>query len=298
MRADVKASVDAELERDKQEITNLTSAGKDAINEAKTKTTQELENVRVEVKKEIDKEFQSDNIAALVRNAAKERTEQELQQIIRSEVSAQVAKGIEERGPEIRTIIEDQTKVAVKALEPSMRSLVEKATQDQVKEAVDPVRDQIKSYGEFIQIGNLSTLARGDDRKAFEYLVRVAIGDEPSVTNTDLRRVAEATVTAVIAEKTSSVHFSRHFKEKQTPEAMKKFMTSANPFERETALDEYPDNDKSILPTLIEIIKSDDNLSVLYQAVQRFNHLTGQSFDFWRTHEILEWWDKNRISVE
>jgi preprotein translocase subunit SecF len=101
MRADMKASVDAELERDKREITSLTSAGKDAVNEAKTKTTQEMENVRVEVKKEIDKEFRSDNVADLVRSSAKERTEQELEQVIRSEVSTQVANGIKDQGPEI-----------------------------------------------------------------------------------------------------------------------------------------------------------------------------------------------------
>jgi len=61
--------------------------------------SQELANVRTEVQKRIDTEFQSDNITNLVATAAKERTEKELSGIIRSETSTQVAKGIQDEGP-------------------------------------------------------------------------------------------------------------------------------------------------------------------------------------------------------
>jgi len=102
MRADIKASVDAELERDKREIAGLTAKGKDAITEAQTKTTPELENVRTEVQKRIDTEFKSDNIVALVASAAKERTNKELSDIIHSETAAQVAKGIRDQSADIQ----------------------------------------------------------------------------------------------------------------------------------------------------------------------------------------------------
>ena len=67
---------------------------------------------------------------------------------------------------------------------------------------------------------------------------------------------------------------------------------------REAALDHYPENDKSILPTLIQVISSDKSISVLYKAVTRFNALTKQSFEFWKTQDILDWWGKNSASFQ
>jgi hypothetical protein len=74
---------------------------------------------------------------------------------------------------------------------------------------------------------------------------------------------------------------------------MKKFMSSPRPGERETALDNYPQGDKTILPILLDMIKSDVIIGVVQRAVSRFNTLTKQSFDFWKTQEILDRWGKN-----
>ena len=287
MRADMKASVDAELERDKREIAGLTVQGKDAITEAKTKTTQELDNVRTEVRKKIDTEFRSDNIANLVANAAKERTEKELTDIIRSEASTQVAKGIKEQGLVIQQAIEEQTKEAVRLLDPTIRESIDKAVQDATKTIDDLVRME-----------KLITLARSDDREAFDYLVQVAAGNKPESANPDLLKLANATAGAIIRERKSAIQLGMQFKEKQTSDAMKQFMVSAIVGEREAALDQYPQDDKTILPILIKIIEFDRSLSVLYKAVQRFNTLTKQSFEFWETKELLDWWDKNWASFE
>ena len=88
------------------------------------------------------------------------------------------------------------------------------------------------------------------------------------------------------------------FNQTQTPDEMKQLMNSVNPLEREAALDNYPAEGKSVLPQLVEMIKSDGNLGVLYRAVSRFNLLTKQSFVFWNTDALLEWWDKNRGSLQ
>ena len=84
---------------------------------------------------------------------------------------------------------------------------------------------------------------------------------------------------------------ARSFKEKQTPEALKKFMVSPNWLEREAAVDAYPEDDKSILPKLVEIVQSDNNLSVLVSAVNKFNALTKQSFTFFQTDDLVKWWN-------
>jgi hypothetical protein len=50
------------------------------------------------------------------------------------------------------------------------------------------------------------------------------------------------------------------------------------------------------MPILVSMIKSDPSVSVLHAAVARFNDLTKQSFDFWKTKDILDWWEKNKDS--
>jgi len=128
----------------------------------------------------------------------------------------------------------------------------------------------------------------------------IALGKrpEPEFKNAQLVRLADATASAVLAEKQYGVRLSIPFKQTQTPEAMKQFLSSPNPLEREAAIDNYPENDKSILPNLVEIIRADSNLSVLHRAVGRFNALTNQSFVFWKTQDLLDWWDENQKSYD
>ena len=156
----------------------------------------------------------------------------------------------------------------------------------------------MKNYAAYIQIGNLAILARSDDRQSFDYLVQVALGGKPESANSELRKVADSTVVAIISEKTSGVRIGKNFKEPQTPEAMKRFMVSRIPGDREAAVDNYPREDKSILPILVQLIRTDDSITVRQRAVERFNYLTKQSFEFWKSKEVLEWWEKNRTSFQ
>lgn len=212
--------------------------------------------------------------------------------------SSQVAKGIKDQQPFIQKTVEDQARDAVKALQPTISSSVEKATADQIGKAVIPIENQMKVYADFIRMGNLATLARSDDRAAFEYLLQVALGKKPESASTELRKLAETTAAAIIAEKQWGLNLSVQFKEKQTPDAIKKFLSSANAQERQAALDNYPPEDRSILPILVRIIKDDPNLTVVYKAVLRFDGLTKQTFEFWRTNEIIDWWEKNQKTLQ
>jgi hypothetical protein len=138
MRSDMKTSVDAE-------VVALNARAEAAGNEAQATVNRELANVRTEVQKRIDTEFRSDNIAALVAGAAKERTDKELSGIIRSETAAQVAKGIRDQSPTIERSVEDQTREAVKALQPTISSIVRSEMETQVNKAVMPVEAQMRS---------------------------------------------------------------------------------------------------------------------------------------------------------
>lgn len=59
-----------------------------------------------------------------------------------------------------------------------------------------------------------------------------------------------------------------------------------------------PESKNVDLRTLVERIRSDDSISVVYKAVQRFNALTGQSFDFWQEDSIVAWWTANQAKFQ
>lgn len=296
IRTDMKASVAAELDRNKAEIAALRAQALTASAEAQTTVSRELANVRIEVQKRIDNEFQSENIGGLVRSVAKDRTEKELAGIIRSETATQVAGGIKQQGPVIQKAVEDQTKEAVKALEPTIRALVTKATEDQVIKSVAPVQIQMGTYADYIRIGTLAMLANGDDRHAFDTLVQIVLGKSKESKNPDLVHLADATLGTILSAKTGGIRLTRSFKTPQPPDSLKQLLQSRSPWEREAALDNYPANDRSVLPILVEMIKSDDSIDVLVRAVEHFNSLTKQTFQFHQTEELLGWWQKNEGS--
>ena len=154
------------------------------------------------------------------------------------------------------------------------------------------------TYGDFIRMGNLATLARSDDRQAFDYLIAVALGNKPESANPELRKLSDSTAAAVISEMDNGLILTQTFKVPHTLEAMKKLMLDPGSTTRQAAIDGYPQEDKTILPILIQMITSDPSIAVLHKAAVRFNSLTKQQFEFWKTKDILEWWDKNRASFQ
>lgn len=287
MRSEMKASVDAEL-------VALRAQAAATSSEAKATVDSELANVRVEVQKRIDTEFKSDNIAALVATAAKERTDKELNVIIRSEAATQVAKGIQEQGPVIKKHVEDQTREAVKALQPTISSIITTELQTQVSKSVAPVAAQMKAYQ---NLNTLSALAKSDDRKAFDQLIAVSTnsGDDEEV-----RTIARATVQDILRQKTNILRrMSVQFRQPQTPEVMKQLLrVSKDKNERLAAIDNFPATDMSILPFLVDIIRSDDDLEVVATAFVVFDVRTKQEFQLPDYSGLLSWWASNHASFE
>jgi hypothetical protein len=298
MRTEMRVAVNDELERDKTEMAALRVQVAKTGAEVQDTAKQELVNVRAEVQKRINDEFQSKNISSLVANAAKEHTGNELNRVIRADVAAQVANSVEEQRPFIQTIVESKTKEAVMALQPIIGAAVDKATQKQVNDSVIPIQKQMATYGELIQIGTFVTLARSDNRKAFDYLIQVADGDKPESANPDVRNLAQSTTQSIISEKIDGLQTGQSVEENQTPETIKKLIFSTIAIEREASLDNYPQDDNSVLPILVDLIKSDSSITVLYKAVVKFNKITKQSFKFWQEKVILNWWENNRTSFK
>jgi hypothetical protein len=75
MRNDTKAFVDAQISRNQAEIDAIRAQATTASVEAQATVARELANVRSEVQKRIDTEFQRANIKKLVEAAAKSKTD-------------------------------------------------------------------------------------------------------------------------------------------------------------------------------------------------------------------------------
>ena len=101
IREDAKTSVTLALQKAQNEVVT-------AVDGMKSEARKELDATRSEVRNRIDQEFRTDQITTLVRTVAKERTESELQGVIRLETSGQVAKAIRDQAPSIHKTVEER----------------------------------------------------------------------------------------------------------------------------------------------------------------------------------------------
>lgn len=254
---------------------------------------QELDAVRNEVRNRVASEFESEQIASLVRDVARDRSEREFQQVIRSETATQVAKGIKNEAPSIRQAVQDETKLAVRDLQPMISEMVGAEVKGQVTKSVVPIESKLKEYGNNIHIGNLAALARSDDRPSFDQLILVAQGRRAA--SQEEHRIASNTVMAIIREKQSSLRLAFSFKEKRTPESMKKILlANVHPHDRLAAIDSFPPEDHSILPLLVQAILRDQSICVVYAAFVKFNAITKQEFEFPNYVALQKWWNENQ----
>ena len=68
--------------------------------------------------------------------------------------------------------------------------------------------------------------------------------------------------------------------------------------ERLASLDNFPKDDISILPILIELIKNDVDLEVVWTAFRKFNDITKQSFEFPNYDQVFSWWTTNHAAFD
>jgi|ERR1035437_1310627 hypothetical protein len=255
--------------------------------ESKKKVQQEIDTAHVEVRKRVDEEFKTDQITALVRTAAKERVEGGLKGVIQAEV----ATGIKAQEPTIKLAVETETKKEVNELQPTISAIVRNETEGQINKAVDPVRDEMRSYSVTIKFTKLATLAKNGDRKAFDELNnRTTYVGAP-----EMMTFGETTVKDIALDLESTVRLQRDFLNPTTAEQMKELAERAPDVNvRLTALDHFPVGDHSIVPVLVRVINNDNNLRVVYTALQVFNRETKQTFRFAELQPLNAWWEQNK----
>lgn len=181
----------------------------------------------------------------------------------------------------------------------NIKQLMNSVATEKVKDTV------IKELEPIIKIETLATQALADNRQAFDYLRQVKLGNSPESTNPDLRKIAESVTEKIIQDsEAEKMEFANPNLNEVALNSMGDIMAIKNPVIRQMSLDKFldnhPKNASSFLPMLVEMIKLDSSISVLEDAVKRFNGLTKQKqpFKFYQVDEIQDWWDKNKASFQ
>jgi hypothetical protein len=289
IRDEAKLTVDGEVAKVQAELQRMKVQVDDSAVDAKRKVQEQLDSAHTEVIRRVDQEFKTDQITTLVQAVAKQKTEQELNGVIRREV----VNGIQQQSGTIQKTVESEAKKAVKELEPTIATIVKSETEGQINKAVEPVRVQMQTYGNTINFTTLATLAKNGDRKSFDTLNnRASYASMP-----DMLPLGTTIVTDIVREYENTLRMGREFNETVTPDQMKDFLEQdIDVSTRLTALDKFPAGDHSIVPILIRVIQNDSSLAVVYTSFLVLNRETKQKFVFPDYASVTKWWNENKDS--
>jgi len=260
---------------------------------------QETERMRGEVRDRIEEEFRQDRIQKTVREVAAERTAQELQHTIQSEISEQVGRAVTSQQETIRRAVVSQTEAAVKAMTPIISSEVKKATEQQVSLSVRPVQEKLKQYGDQVQVQSLAVRATSGDRKAFDLLTALWLAKADSDPET--AGFCETAVKGIINAYRNQLHGYVTLNGPRQPDRALLALLGgkdSDPMERTGAIDMLTEPGrapeaairKDLIQSLVHVIETDPTLEVVYCAIRGLDQLTGQASQFPEVAKVLDWW--------
>jgi hypothetical protein len=175
-RTDVKEAFNLTLKKSQAEVAT-------SVDQMKQDVNAELNSLRPQIRERISSEFQTENVSKLVRDVAKERTEKQLIEIIRSEVGARVQQNIAPVEARLRTA---DGLAHVGSLAASAKNDDRKAF-DQLREMVEANRfgsDEERRVASYAVTSVGRTRSRGEEPPY--YMMRGAIPNTPD----EARRMA------------------------------------------------------------------------------------------------------------
>lgn len=244
-------------------------------NEAKQETQAEITRMQQEIREKLKAQFETPQLKQMVKEAATAQTGQVLRPLIEREVSSDVSRGVKAQQPTIHSTIVSETHKEVDALRPTIDSIVNtrvNATVDQsvdkeINSKVQPVLNQLQQSQ---QIADLEMRAQAGDGAAFDQMVAVATND----ATPEPLRGSMLSAARDILQKHNGIHNGRRWLVPVTTEQMLKYLSDADSFNRQAALDNLQvDVLRQHLDELFKVMTTDPNLSVREAGFIRFNQL-------------------------
>jgi hypothetical protein len=255
-------------------------------------TKAEVENIRAEVRKRIESEFQTPQIRDVVRGVARDRAGQELNTIIKEEVSMQVQLAVKRQEGAIREAVNNETRRAVLALEPTIKSIVSTQVGTKITEAIRPLDTALARYREVLHTGSIATTAMAGSRSAHSELSSLMNSQNP-----DIREIATWALGAVDEELFDMLR-GQPLNSDVGPEVLVQLSSHQSPTLRLKAVERMGvTKDRRYIPRIMEIIKSDPNIRVLRAALIAFSRDTGVALESWdepAARTALQWWEHHQ----
>jgi hypothetical protein len=263
----------------------------DMKEEMKRQTQAEIGNMRAEVRKRIDAEFQTPEITRLVQTVARERASEEINRIIFEQVSRQVQAAVKGQEGEIRKAVSQETQGAVARLGSTIDEAVAKQIRPKVETSLRPLELELARYQEVLNVGAIANAAMNGSRAAYFQL-------KPALTskNPQVQEIAVWATLALNDEQMESLK-SQGLNPALTSETLTQLSSSASPTLRAKVVEAMGKSlDRKYIPRVIEMIKSDPNLRVLRAALIAFSQLTKSNFssDEDGIEKAQEWWTQHK----
>lgn len=302
---DLRAGAKAMNEQAQAEISAIKATAVAVAAESKAIAATAALDAKLELRKQVEKEFDQANIRQIVQTAANDRAKGELESAIRSEAGEQVSKALERERPELKRVIAANTELVVKDLRGSISKAVEEETSNQIGKSLMPIQTQIDASVSAlkVQAAISETLAPVRDRPAFIYLSRVAVGLEPESNFPAARNAAQQRIDLARIAYDRLANEERNFYSSLGPgpfpiydipsEVLQKLEAGTDPQLYSSALRAIPSL-SGFIPTFVHIIENDPTFANVVAAMQRLNVATQNNFDYWRPDDVSAWWKKNK----
>jgi hypothetical protein len=267
----------------------------DMRNEMKKSTQAEVDNMRAEVRKRIESEFQTRQITELVRSVARERAQSEINRVIAAEVSRQVQSSVKKQESEIRRAVTEETQRAVRDLNPKINGIVAKQTGEKIDASLRPFQATLASYREVLHTGTLATAAMNGSRAAY-FQLQPALKSQ----NHEIQEIAGWALTAMEDEKFDMMK-AQTLNPDIKPEDLMMLSSSPSPTLRSKAAEAMgKSKDRKYMPRIVELIKSDPNLRVVRAGLVAFVQLTGETIqsDEQGIEAAQKWWEKHNAEFK
>ena len=234
--------------------------------------------------------FKDESIRTYVRQVAKEKTTSELSNLIQQTVGEQVAIRVKAEEPQINKTVVQETKHAIDNITPLISSEVDKKS----SQAIAPLRSQIESYQQILNISTLALLARNGNAAAYDQLEQTGM----HTADPNLREICLSTLNQVYLEMNVPFYAGRTFSQpKDTPE-LKKLLDSPDFTVRWAAVDALvAKGQKDLVPKLMEFINHDNSMWVRGAAYQALRTLTGQNIEKLQREQWNAWWNANKANL-
>jgi hypothetical protein len=274
---------------------------REARNETKTEiarmhieTESQIKTMQSEIRQRLDQQFQAPNLRDIVKDAAREQTQNSARPLILGEVAKQVKSRVDAEQGSIRNAVTTQTQTAVKEMTPRIDKMVKDSVDSKVQTQVEPLQKQLNVVKRSTDIQGLISRMNADDALAFDSLAFSPL----ETWQPEDRPVVSAAVRSVFFAHNAGFFTTRSFEKPMSDERLITYLSDNDSANREAAVETLAGKkDLKLLTRIVQMMATDPSLNVRAAAHRLFNSWTGQKFNSLDKATTIKWWYEHQREI-